>query len=159
MVDMFLKIDGIPGESKDDKHKDQIDLESYSFGATQTGTMGAGGGGGAGKVSMQDFHFVMKVNKAAPKLFLHCANGKHIPNALLTVRKAGGGQQEFYTVKFTDVLISSYQTGSAQGTEIPMEQISLNFSKIEMEYKEQKPDGSLTGGIKMNWDLKSNKGG
>ncbi len=67
-VDYFLKIDGIPGESKDHKHKDEIDILSWSWGESQTGTMRTGGGGGAGKVNMQDFHFVMKVNKATPKL-------------------------------------------------------------------------------------------
>ena len=67
-VDYFLKLDGIEGESHDDKFKNQIDLESWSWGETQSGTFSGGGGGGAGKVSMQDFHFVMKLNKATSKV-------------------------------------------------------------------------------------------
>src|SRR5213593_2324488 len=82
-VDYFLKLDGIEGESQDAKHKGEIDLESWSWGETQTGTMHAGGGGGAGKVQMQDFHFVMKVNKSSPKLMLACASGEHIKSATL----------------------------------------------------------------------------
>jgi type VI secretion system secreted protein Hcp len=158
-TDFFLKIEGIPGESKDGKHKDEIDLLSWSWGATQTGGFAYGGGGGAGKVSMQDFHFTMKVNKATPKLVLHCANGKHIPKAVLTVRKAGGEQQEYLKYSFYDLLVSSYQTGGSDGTDIPTESISLNYSKFEIEYKEQDQKGALQGAVKAMWDMKTNQGG
>ena len=154
-ADYFLKIDGIEGESHDSKHKDEIDLLSYSFGASQMGTHSTGGGGGAGKVSMQDFHFTMHINKATPKLLLACASGEHIKKAVLTCRKAGKEQQEFLKVTFTDLLVSSYNTGGS--SDIPMEQISLNFAKIEFEYKEQKPDGTLGGAVKAGYDLKLNK--
>jgi type VI secretion system secreted protein Hcp len=157
-VDYFLKLDGIEGESFDSKHKGEIDLESWSWGETQSGTHGGGGGGGAGKVSMQDFHFVMRVNKASPKLLLACATGQHIKEATLLCRKAGKEQQEFLKIKFSDCLISSYQTGGSGGADIiPMDQISLNFSKLEYEYKEQKPDGTLGGPVKAGYNLKENK--
>jgi type VI secretion system secreted protein Hcp len=158
IADYFLKLDGIEGEAQDSKHKNEIDLESWSWGETQTGTHVAGGGGGAGKVAMQDFHFVMRVNKASPKLLLACATGQHIKEATLTCRKAGKEQQEFLKVKFTDLLVSSYQTGgSANGDVVPLDQISLNFAKIEIEYKEQKADGTLGGAVKAGYDLKANK--
>jgi type VI secretion system secreted protein Hcp len=156
-VDYFLKIEGIDGESQDAKHKNEIDLASFSWGATQGGTMAFGGGGGAGKVQMQDFHFVMRVNKASPKLFLACANGEHIKKAVLTCRKAGKEQQEYMKFTFSDLLVSSYQTGGSEGDVVPMEQISLNYAKIEVEYKEQKPDGTLGGAVKAGYDLKQNK--
>jgi len=157
-VDYFLKIDGIDGESQDSKHKNEIDVSSWSWGASQAGTMAAGGGGGAGKVSMQDFHFTMSVNKSTPKLVLACSSGQHIPKAVLTCRKAGTDQQEFLLYTFSDVLVSSYQTGgSGHGDVVPVDQISLNYTKIEVEYKEQKPDGTLAGPIKAGWDLKLNK--
>ena len=157
-VDYFLKIDGIQGESRDDKHKDEIDIESFSWGETQSGTFAVGGGGGAGKVSMQDFHFTMPVNKASPALFLACAQGDHIKNAILTCRKAGKKQQEFLKVTMSDVLVSSFQIGGAGGV-VPTDQISLNFAKIEVEYKEQDATGKLAGSIKKWFDLKSMKGG
>jgi type VI secretion system secreted protein Hcp len=158
IADYFLKLDGVEGESQDSKHKSEIDLESWSWGETQSGTHVAGGGGGAGKVSMQDFHFVMRVNKASPKLLLACATGQHIKEGILTCRKAGKEQQEFLKVKFTDLLVSSYQTGgSSNGDVVPLDQISLNFAKIEVEYKEQKPDGTLGGAVKAGYDLKANK--
>ena len=94
-VDYFLKIDGIDGESMDHKHMGEIQIESWSFGETQAGSHSSGGGGGAGKVQMQDFHFVMKVSKASPKLFLACATGQHIKKAVFVCRKAGKDQQEF----------------------------------------------------------------
>jgi type VI secretion system secreted protein Hcp len=156
-TDYFLKIDGIDGESEDAKHKGDIDLLSWSWGASQTGTMQTGGGGGAGKVSMQDFHFGMKVNKATPKLILHCANGKHIPKAVLVCRKAGEKQLEYLKYTFTDVLVSSYNTGGSSGDEIPHEQVSLNYAKMEIEYKEQQKDGTLSGAVKSGWNLKTNE--
>jgi type VI secretion system secreted protein Hcp len=157
-VDYFLKIDGIDGESKDSKHSGEIDLESFSWGETQTGSHAFGGGGGAGKVQMQDFHFVMKANKASAKLFLACAEGEHIKKGVLVCRKAGKEQQEFLKVTMSDLLVSSFQTsGSSHGDEVPTDQISLNFSKIEYEYKDQKADGTLGGTTKAGYDVKAMK--
>jgi type VI secretion system secreted protein Hcp len=156
-VDYFLKLGEIKGESKDKKHPDEIDLLSWSWGASQTGTSAAGGGAGAGKVSMQDFNFVMQVNKATPKLILACASGEHIPQAVLTCRKAGGEQEEFLKYTFSDVLVSSYQTGGSGGSDIvPTEQVSLNYTKMEVEYKEQTEKGTLKGVVKAGWDMKKN---
>ena len=157
-VDYFLKLKGIDGESADHKHKGSIDLESWSWGETNSGSHSSGGGGGSGKVSLQDFHFVMKMSKASPKLFLFCASGEHIPEGLLTCRKAGKDQQEYLIVKFTDLIVSSYQTGgSSHGEVVPTDQVSLNFAKIEVDYKEQKADGTLGGSTKAGWDVKQNK--
>src|SRR5215831_2110019 len=128
--DYFLKIDGIDGESQDAKNPGAIQLESFSWGATQTGTFAHGGGGGAGKVRMQDFQFVMKHCKASPKLMLACAEGEHIKKAVLTCRKAGKEQQEYLKVTLTDLLVSSYQTGaSGHSGVVPTDTFSLNFSR------------------------------
>ena len=160
IVDYFLKLDGIQGESNDSKHKNEIEIESFSWGEAQSGTASFGGGMGGGKVQMQDFHFVMRVNKASPKLMLACATGDHIKNGILICRKAGKDQQEYLKVTFTDLLVSSYQTGGSGGTSVvPMDQISLNFTKVEIEYKEQKPDGSLGGAIKAFYDMKQQVSG
>jgi type VI secretion system secreted protein Hcp len=157
LVDYFLKIDGIEGESADDKHKNEIDVQSWSWGETNVGDAAFRGGMGAGKVSMQDFHFTMKVNKATPKLMQSCASGEHIKKAILTCRKAGKQQQEFLKVTLSDFIVSSYQSGGSASDVIPTDQISLNFSKIEFEYKEQKPTGELGGTVKGGWDAKANK--
>lgn len=156
-VDYFLKIDTIDGESTDAKHKGEIDVQSWSWGETNAGSFVTMGGGGAGKVVMQDFHFTMVTSKASPKLMLACATGQHITKAVLVCRKAGTEQQEFLKITFSDLLISSYQTGGSQGSVIPTDQVSFNFTKIEFEYKEQKPDGSLGGAVTTGYNLKENK--
>jgi type VI secretion system secreted protein Hcp len=157
-VDYFLKIDGVDGEAADAKHKGEIDVLAWSWGATNSGDHATGGGGGAGKVQMMDFTFTMAINKATPTLFLACANGKHIKSAVLVCRKAGGDQQEYLKITMSDVLVSSYQTGgSAASSVIPTEQFTLNFAKIEKEYKPQKPDGTLDAPVKAGWDVKANK--
>jgi type VI secretion system secreted protein Hcp len=156
-VDYFLKVDGIDGESTDSKHKNEIDVESWSWGESNSGSHAFGGGGGAGKVSMQDISFTMKVNKSSPKLMLACANGEHIKKAVLTCRKAGKDQQEYLKITFSDLLVSSYQTGGSRGDVIPTDSVSINFAKIEYEYKPQKPDGTLDAAVKAGWNLKENK--
>jgi type VI secretion system secreted protein Hcp len=156
-VDYFLKIEGIDGESADQEHKSWIDVISWSWGESQSGTMAYGGGGGAGKVSMQDFHFVMRVCKGSPKLLEACASGEHFKTANLVARKAGKTQQKFLKIKFSDCLVSSFQTGgSGSGDPVPVDQVSLNYSKIEYEYCPQKADGTLDGPVRAGWDLKAN---
>jgi type VI secretion system secreted protein Hcp len=153
-VDYFIKFDGIKGESTDAKHKDEIDVESWSWGETHAA--GPGGGGGA-KVSMQDFHFVMRLNKASLGLMKACATGQHIKDATLSARKAGKEQQEYLVLKFQDVLISSYQTGGSEGGDVvPPDQVLFNFAKIDVEYRPQKADGSLDVGIHFKYDIKAN---
>ena len=158
-VDMFLKITDVKGESKDKQNSGQIEIESFSWGATQLGASSHGTGAGAGKVSMNDFHFVMRNNSASPTLFLFCANGKHLKEAKLTCRKAGGLQQNFLVVTMSDCLISSYQTGGSQAGEVPMDQISLNYSKIEIDYLAQDEKGITKSAGKKHWDMKTNTGG
>ena len=156
-VDYFLKIDGIAGESQDKTHKNEIQLNSFSWGATNAGTSATGGGAGAGRVKFEDFSITKTVDSASPKLMLACANGEHIKSAVLVCRKAGKEQQEFLKYTFSDLLISSFQTGGTQV--LPANEISFNYSKIEMEYKEQKPDGTLAGAVKSFYDLKQQSGG
>jgi type VI secretion system secreted protein Hcp len=155
-VDCFLKIDGIPGESTDAQHKDEIDVLSWSWVETQSGSSATGGG--TGKVLMQDFRFSTQVDKSSPKLMLACATGKHIKSAVLACRKAGGGQ-DFLTIILSDVIVSSYEIGGMSGAAgvSPTDQVSMHFAKIEFEYKQQKPDGSVGDTTKAGWDLKTNK--
>lgn len=157
-VDYFLKMEGIQGESQDAKHKGEIEIESFSWGLSQTGTLAAGGGGGAGKVQFQDFHFTTRVSKASPSLMLGCATGQHIKEGTLIARKAGQEQQEFIKITLTDILVSSYQSGGSSGSDtLPTDQFSLNFAKVEFAYYPQKADGSLDAPVKGGWDLKANK--
>ncbi|KQP13855.1 type VI secretion system tube protein Hcp [Pseudorhodoferax sp. Leaf265] len=157
-VDYYLKIDGVEGESTDDKHAGEIELESWSLGGTNAGSFSSGGGGGSGKVSLQDFHFVKKTDKASAKLLTACCTGEHLATATLVCRKAGGEQEEFLTVILSPVMVSSYQnSGSAGADIIPMEQVALNYGKIEFKYKPQDGKGGLGGEVVGGWDVTTNK--
>ncbi|MDP6579390.1 MAG: type VI secretion system tube protein Hcp [Vicinamibacterales bacterium] len=156
-VDCFLKIEGVESESTDDKHKGEIEVESWSWGETQTGTAGHAGGQGAGKVAPQDMMISKRVDKGSPTLFIACATGHAFTKGTLTMRKAGEGQQEYLMINLEGILVSSYNvSGSGEGEIIPMEQLSLNFAKFEMSYKEQKADGSLGGEVKQGYDFAAN---
>ncbi|WEX10873.1 type VI secretion system tube protein Hcp [Chelativorans sp. AA-79] len=153
--DMFLKLKTIDGESKDEKHQNEIDVESFSWGVSQPGTFGTGGGGGAGKANFSDFSIAKFVDKSSHRLLIACATGEHIGDGTFFIRKAGGKQEEYVKYTFTDLLVSSYQL-SGSG-ERPMESISLNFAKVKMEYAEQKADGSMAAFAQVEYDLKANK--
>ena len=155
---MFIKIEGIKGESTDDKHKDEIDVLSWSWGLEQSGAIhpGPGGGGGAGKVSVHGLSITKRTDAATPKLMLTCANGRRIKEALLTVRKPGGNQLEFVRIKMNDVLVSSV-SDSVSGDDSITENVALNFSKVEVDYVRQKPDGSTGETIQFKWDFSANK--
>jgi type VI secretion system secreted protein Hcp len=155
--DAFLKLTDIKGETQDSKHTDEIEIDSYSWGAVQTGTSSFGGGAGSGKIDMHDFHFTKKIDCSTPALFQSIAKGKPITEAKLTLRKAGGDQQEYLIVSFKNVTVSSVQqSGHSQGTQIPMESITLNFEEVKYEYKKQEADGSVKPAGEFAWNLKKN---
>ena len=105
--DIFAKLGDIKGESLDDKHKDEIEILSYSWGVTNAGSMGYGSGGGEGKAQFHDLSFTHKIDKASPVLMQYCATGVHLKEATITHRKAGKGQQEFLVIKMNDIIVTS----------------------------------------------------
>jgi type VI secretion system secreted protein Hcp len=156
-VDAFLKIDGVESDSSDQKHKNEIEILSYSWGVDQTGSHAAGGGGGAGKATFQDLHFVANTNKASPTLFLACASGQHFKSAILTVRKAGKEQQEFLKVSVEDVLVTEFNNaGEASEVTVPTDQFSIAFLKIDFSVRPQNEDGSIGQAEHAGWDLNRN---
>ena len=156
--DIFAKIGDIKGESTDAKHKDEIEVLSFSWGVSNTGSIGAGGGGGAGKATFQDLTIVHNIDKASPLLLKACATGKHLKDATITHRKAGKDQLEYLIVKMNDVIITSVTHAGASDQPSP-ESVSLAFAKVDFEYKPQKADGSLDAGVHFKYDLKANKEG
>jgi len=156
-VDVFLKLGTIKGESKDSKHEGEIDILSWSWGIAQTGSVGHGGGGGAGKANFSDLSIMHALDKASPVLMAACATGEHIKDATLVARKAGKGQQEYLIIKMTDILITSVQPSGS--SEEPMESVSMQCAKVDLEYKPQKPDGSLDAGLHFKYDIVANKEG
>ena len=155
-VDMFMKLDDVKGESRDSKHKDEIDVLAWSFGASNAGTTHVGGGGGAGKVNVQDISFTKWVDKASPNLMMSACNGKHYKQALLTVRKAGENPLEYIKLSMKEVLVSSVSTGGSGGEDRLTENVTLNFAWFKVEYTPQKADGTGEPALEMAWNIAEN---
>lgn len=158
--DFLLTIDGIQGESKDDHIKNAIELSEWGWSVTNSGSHPAGGGGGAGQSTLHDFYFKMHTNGASPNLMLACASGQHIAKATLTCRKAAGDTPQPYLIfTFTHLVISSFTINNDQGSSsvIPLETITFNYKKIEMEYKTQDEKGAMGSPKKVGWDQSTHK--
>ena len=173
-VDMFLKLEGIDGESTDSKHSKEIEIDAFYFGVQQTGkTASATGGAGAGKVRGEDIHFRAKPSTASPNLYLYCCNGQPITTGTFTLRVAGKDQQERVVYTFHNALVSSYRSSigfdrsgqdweieaGATGTDdwIHYDYFSLNLADFQIAYAAQKPDGSTAGKITKGWNFTTNK--
>jgi type VI secretion system secreted protein Hcp len=159
--DAFLKIDGLPGESTDDKHKDWIEVLSYSWGVSQSASRSASTSGGASseRADFQDFSIVKAMDKASPKLALACAQGKHFKDVALELCRAGGDKLKYMEYKLEEVIVSSASVGGGGGGE-PTESVTFNYGKINWTYTQQKrSDGTGGGQIAAKWDLTANKGG
>jgi len=156
-ADMFLKLEGVDGESKDDSHKKEIDVLAWSWGASQSGTGHTGGGSGAGKVSVQDVSVTKYVDSASHLLLLDCCNGQHIKKGTLVVRKAGATPLEYIKLTMEDIIVTHISTGGSGGEDRLTETVTLNFSKFKYEYTPQKADGSGDGTKETGWDIAANK--
>jgi type VI secretion system secreted protein Hcp len=155
--DMFLKIDGINGESLDDKHKDEIEITSWGWRVSQDSNMHAGSGGGAGKATIDELVFDHFVDRAHPNLVKYCCTGKHIDQATLTVRKAGGNPLEYLKYKMSDVIVTSVQPSANNTDERIREQVKLSFAKFNVEYVVQNAQGGSGGTVTAGFDIKANK--
>jgi type VI secretion system secreted protein Hcp len=157
-VDYFLKIAEIPGESRDLVHKNEIEIDNWSFGAYQAGKSGHGQGATVGRVSPMDFRIIKKIDASSPKLMQACAAGTHFPEAVLIARKSGDTPQEYMKITFRDLIVSSFHTlGSATSDIIPRDEIAFNFTEMFMEYREQLATGGLGGRVAAGWDMKRNR--
>ena len=156
-VDMFLKLDGIKGESIDGKHKDEIAVLAWSWGMSNSGSAHLGAGAGSGKVNVQDLSLTKYIDVSTPDLMLSSCNGKHIAKAQLTVRKAGETALEYMIIKFEDLLVASVSTGGSGGEDRLTENVTLNFSKVNVEYTQQDQKGGAGAKPKMGWDIPKNE--
>ena len=154
-ADIFAKIGDIKGESIDAKHKDEIEVLSFSWGVTNSVT-NAAPGAAAGKASFQDLSIVHSVDKSSPLLLKACATGVHLKDATITCRKAGKGQQEYLVVKMNDVIVTGVMQNNADG-QPGSETVNLTFAKIDVEYVPQKPDGSLDAAVFFKYDVIARK--
>lgn len=155
-VDMFIKIGDIKGESLDKTHKDKIDVLAWSWGMSNAGSAHVGGGAGAGKVNVQNLSLTKYMDSASADLMLACCNGKHFGEALLIVRKAGSNPVEYVKVTMSDLMITSVSTGGSGGEDRLVENVTLNFSKVKVEYTPQDAKGSAGKTMEMAWDIAAN---
>jgi len=161
--DMFLKIEGVPGESTDDKHKEWIEILSYSWGVSQpaAGSLSTGGARSAERCDHSDFSVVKTLDKASPKLALFCSSGQHITEVILVLCRSEGDKPQYMKYKMTDVIISSVSVAGSAGTEVlPVEEVTFAYTQIEWTYTEYDPvSGKAKGDVKAHWNLETNSGG
>jgi type VI secretion system secreted protein Hcp len=155
-VDMFLKMDDVKGESRDQKHAQEIDVLAWSWGMNQSATMHVGGGGGSGKVHVHDLSLTKYVDKASPNLIMSCCNGKHYKTATLTIRKAGEKPLEYIKINMKEVLVSSISTGGSGGEDRLTENVTLNFAEFKVEYIPQKQDGTGDAAVEAAYHIAQN---
>ncbi len=155
-VVITLKIDGIDGESKIDGHEDEIDVLSWNWGVTQSGSMHVGGGGGSGKANVQDLSIIKYIDKSSVNLLRQCFNGAHLKEAVLTVRKSGVYPIDYMVITLSPVLVTSVSSGGEEGMDRLTEVITLNFSKVKFSYTPQKEDGSPDAAIDVTWNIEMN---
>ncbi len=164
MFDTYLNLDGVPGEATDDKHKDWIELLSYSHDMMQpvSSTKSSAGGAASGRTQHGDFVVTKFVDKSSPKLYEAVSNGKHFSKAKIEVCRAGGSQVKFLEITLEEVMVSAVSLNSApqskDGEELPTESVHLNYGKIEWVYTQQKrKDGSGGGNVTAKYDLTAGK--
>jgi type VI secretion system secreted protein Hcp len=155
-MDMFIKIGELKGESRDKVHKDEIDVLAWSWGISNSGSAQVGGGAGAGKCNVQDLSFTKYLDKASPDLMLAACNGKHFPKATLTVRKAGENPLEYLLITVEELIVTSVSTGGSGGEDRLTENVTLNFARVKVNYKEQTPTGGVGDKPEMGWNIAEN---
>ncbi len=155
--DAFIKIHGVEGESIRKGHEKEIEIYSFSWGASNPTTVGHGTGLTAGKVSVSSFNIMKKTDKASPSLFQACCIGKTFTDATVTLQKASGNAASpihFLTYKFKDVMVESIQwSGASGGDDTPTESVSLAFGSVQIDYTPQGMEGDASGNASASWDI------
>jgi type VI secretion system secreted protein Hcp len=158
-MDMFMKIDGAPGEARDKVHAKEIDVLAWSWGMSNSGTAQEGPGAGAGKVNVQDLSFTKWIDVSTPVLMLYCSNGKHIDKCVLTVRKAGEQPLEYLIITMEQCMVTAVSTGGSGGEDRLTENVTINFANVELQYKEQTAKGGVGDTKFYKWKIAENVAG
>lgn len=155
-TNIFMKVDGADGESKDSNHAGWTDITSFTWGATQPGNMGVGGGGGTGKVSFSDLAVNAPIDKSTPALLKYCSKGSHLSSVEISVCKAGGTQIEYAKIVLTDVLVTGVNYVGANTGDVVGVAYSFQAAKVKQQYWEQTTQGGKGAEISAAWDIKQN---
>lgn len=155
-VDITLNLSDVTGESKIIDHIDEIDVLNWNWGMSNSGSMHIGGGGGSGKVNIQDISITKYVDNSTTDLMMACCKGTHFDEGTLTVNKAGDKPLPYLVVRMKKVLVTNYSADGASGGDMLMENISLNFAQVEVDYTPQDDKGAGTAAATMTWDCEAN---
>ncbi|MEO8345038.1 MAG: type VI secretion system tube protein Hcp [Betaproteobacteria bacterium] len=155
-IALFMKIDGVSGESSNAKYKDHIELDSFHWGASQPSSMASGTGGSSGKVSFHDLTAVGKMDKAYPTVMSKMADGKHFASVDIMGAKMGEGQMEYLKITLQDVLITVADVSGANGAEL-VANYAFQAAKIKWHYVPQDDKGKPGGAVDFGFDIKQNK--
>ncbi len=158
--DIFLKLSNLPGDSTSTKHKDEIEIESFSMGQSRPFSLSGAVGTSASKPTFADVNVQGRLSSASPKLALFCASGTLIPTATLSIQKAttGGKAEDYYQVTLTDVHVTSISTEASDGNGRPLERFSLSFSKMLWVYKPSVADNKTSAAdVKAVFDIAGSK--
>jgi type VI secretion system secreted protein Hcp len=156
-VELFLKIAGVDGESTKVGHEKEIEIFSFSLGASNPSSVSSGTGSGAGKVDISSISVQKTVDMASAKLFLTCCSGKHFDTATLTAREAGGDAPvEYWIMEFKQVYIDNISWGGATGGGKPTESLSLSFKEVKITYWSQSATGAKDQKAEGGWNVGTN---
>jgi type VI secretion system secreted protein Hcp len=155
--DAYLTVEGITGESQRAGHEEQIELQSFSFGASNPSSIGIGAGGGVGAVDIHSFSFEKYTDASSAELFKHCCAGKHFPTAKVTLYKAGGdgGPVDYLIFDFEEVYVDNIQWSGSEGQGIPTEMVEFSFGKVVVTYNQQDSAGAKSGSFMGSWDIRT----
>ncbi|HZP03613.1 MAG TPA: type VI secretion system tube protein Hcp [Terracidiphilus sp.] len=154
-TDYFLKLEGIQGESQDDKHKDEIQILSWSWGASNVSSVSGTGGSGAGKVNLSDLSVMVNFDKSTPKFFKTVCAGTHVPSGTLTAIKAGADGKPYLKVDFKELFVTSLQISAS--SEVPTVSVSFSYNEIKIDYSTQNEQGNVTSTGAVTYNTKGNK--
>ena len=155
-VDYFLKLsDGIEGESTDSNHKTEIQIMSWSWGASQVSSVAGTGGSGAGKADLSDFSIMTYFDKATPRFFKSIGLGTHIKSGTMSAIKSGADGKPYLKVDFKELFVSSVQISGS--SEIPTVSLSFTYNEIKIDYSVQDENGNLKSTGPVTYNTKENK--
>jgi type VI secretion system secreted protein Hcp len=155
-VNAFLKFGDIEGETQNEQHPKHIEIESFSWSGSHSGTVESGGGLSSGKAMVGDLQLTKKMDKSSPKLQLACCTGAPVPEAYLVVDRAGTAPTPYLKVTLADAVISSYNVTTAGG-DMPYESLSLSYTKVTIGYIPVDKEGNPQGAIEAVYDLKTSE--
>ncbi|MCK6490685.1 MAG: type VI secretion system tube protein Hcp [Planctomycetes bacterium] len=147
-IKAFIKLDGIDGQSTDDKHKGQIDVVDFSYGGAQPTVRASHGGARSGAgVAVDNFAFTHFIDKATPNLFKALCTGKPVAKVVFELCRSTGDSTPYLTVTMEDVLVAAIANGAMRDDSVvPAETVGLNYGKITIAYTETDPKTGAKGG-------------